>query len=332
MEVLVITQTQVRSLLAMTECIDVMSDALASLARGEVIQPLRPMLLLPERKGVLGLMPAYSSKLSAMAVKAITVMPGNAGSERDTHQGAVLLFDAEHGQLLAIMDASEITAIRTAAVSGLATRLLARSDTRVLTIVGTGVQARTHLDAMMAVRKFTEVRVWGRHRARLDQFVAKARARHAAVFSALDDLEAAVRGADVVCTLTSAREPIVRGAWLAEGCHVNAVGSSIAAARELDASAVARARVVVDCRESALHEAGDVLLAIEEGVINADHIRGELGEVILGNVPGRTREEELTMFKSVGMAVEDLATADYVWRKANAHKLGVTINLGGGRD
>ncbi|MDB4907989.1 MAG: Delta(1)-pyrroline-2-carboxylate reductase [Gemmatimonadetes bacterium] len=332
MKVLVVNQAEVRRLLPMRECMDVMVEALSALARGEAILPLRPMMWLPERVGVLAMMPSYLGSIHAMGVKVISVFPGNHGTQFDSHQGAVLLFEATHGQLLAMMDATEITAIRTAAVSGVATRLLARSDARSLAILGTGVQARTHLAAMVEARDIGSVRVWSRNGERATQFADREGRRHGIPVSVSGSAREAVLDADIICTTTSSREPVLEGEWIAPGAHVNAVGASIPSARELSTSAVQRSRLYVDRRESTLNEAGDFLMAKQDGAIGDDHIVGEIGELLLGSVAGRRGSEEVTLFKSLGIAIEDLASASYIYRKALEQGVGTSVELGGERD
>jgi ornithine cyclodeaminase/alanine dehydrogenase-like protein (mu-crystallin family) len=308
----------------MQQCIGLMEDALASLARGEVLLPLRPVLRIPDSQNVFALMPAYSKSLKAIGTKFISVYPGNHGGEFDSHQGAVILVDGEHGNVLALMDASSITGIRTAAVSAVATMLLARKDASTVAILGAGVQGRSHLDAMLAARPFKRVIVWSRNSA------------HAAKLADLDvgaeiviarDAESAVRQADVICTVTASREAVLKGEWLKPGAHVNAVGASIPTARELDTQAVKRSRVFVDRRESALNEAGDILIPMKEGAIGADHIVGEIGELLTGAAKGRTSDTDITLFKSLGLAIEDLACAHFLHREASARKKGTWVEF-----
>lgn len=313
----------------MPKCIDLMAEALVSLARGQVILPLRPVIRIPDSPNVFGLMPAYSKSLKAIGTKVISVFPGNHGTVLGSHQGVVLLFDGENGSPLAMMDAASITAIRTAAVSGVATRLLARQDANTLAILGSGVQARTHLDAMFAVRPFKKVFVWSRN---ADH--ARALASSKAGWSQRIDVEVvadaktAVESADVVCTVTASREPVLRGQWLRPGTHVNAVGASLPTARELDTEAIKRADVYVDRRESALNEAGDLLIPMNEGAISADHIIAEIGELLSGHDTGRENGSEITVFKSLGLAVEDLAAAHYLHDRAKRERAGTWVELG----
>ena len=266
------------------------------------------------------------------AFKLLTVFPENRAAGIESHQGAVLLFELEHGRLLSILDATSITAIRTAAVSGVATRLLAREDAGDLAILGSGTQAGTHLEAMRAVRPIRRVRVWSRSSDNARRFAERASARHGIEVEPCATAEAAVAGADLICTTTASREPVLRGEWLAPGAHVNAVGAVGADARELDTEAIRRSRLVVDRRESAVNEAGEFVLAKAEGAIGDDHIVGELGELVTGAVPGRTSPEEITVFRSLGIAVEDLAAAQTIHRRAIERGVGVVVELGGGND
>jgi ornithine cyclodeaminase/alanine dehydrogenase-like protein (mu-crystallin family) len=332
MQILIVNQDEVRRLLPMAECLDVMARTLAALARGEALLPLRQVLMLPGGQGAFGAMPAHLSSPPALGIKVITVFPGNHGTAYDSHQGAVLLFETERGRLLAVMDASSITAIRTAAVSGVATRALARADASTLALLGSGVQAATHLEAVALVRPLRRVRVWSRDPAHVARFVEAARTRHGFAIEAAPSARDAVAEADVVCTVTASREPVLEGAWLRAGTHVNAVGASLRTARELDSAAVARARVFVDRRESAANEAGDLLIPRAEGAIGDDHVQGELGEVLLGRVDGRRSAAEITVFKSLGLAVEDVASAHHIHARAHAAGMGTWVELGGGRD
>lgn len=327
----ILTQQDVRALLPMDVCIDLMASALQVLSRGDAVNPLRRGLLLPDKRGLLGTMPGWMESPEALGLKVVTVFPGNHGTEYDSHQGVVMLFETEHGAPIAIMDASEVTAIRTAAATGAATRALARADAAALAILGTGVQARTHLDAMLLVRPISQVAVYSpdpRHR---EAFAEAGTRRHGVPVRAAATAREAVEGADIVCTTTSSRDPVLLGEWIAEGTHVNAVGSSIAAARELDSAAVAKARLFVDRRESTVNEAGDYLFALREGAISESHIVAEVGEVLLGTDPGRRGPGEITLFKSLGVAVEDLAAARHVYDRAVETGAGITVDFGGRR-
>lgn len=315
-KVRVLDEHDVRRLLPMADCIDLMGEALGTLARGEAFNPLRFVTRPPDHESLMGLMPARRGGESPLwSLKALTIVPGNSARGLDSHQGFVALFDGDDGEPKAIMNAGAITAVRTAAVSGLATRLLAREDVQTLAILGTGTQGRSHLEAMRAVRDFGRVLVWSASGRSLDGADSVATA------------EEAVREADVVCTVTASAEPVVRREWLKPGVHVNAVGSSIPTARELDSQTVADAALFVDRRESTLNEAGDFLVPQREGLVGSDHIRGEIGELVLGTVEGRRSEEEITLFKSLGIGVEDLAAAEHVLARAEAEDAGTVVSL-----
>ncbi len=327
MNVLVVSRAEVRRLLPMGVCIDLVAEALAALARGEALNPLRWAMHVPQVQGIVGLMPGYLGTPETLGLKAVAVFPGNHGTEYDSHQGFVLLFDTAHGTPLALVDASEITAIRTAAATAVATRLLAREDAGDLAILGSGVQARTHLEAMLLVRDIRRVRVHSPNVERCQAFARDQSGRHGVRIEAVESARAAVDGADLICTTTSAREPVLRGEWLASGAHVNAVGSSMASTRELDTRAVSRSRLYVDRIESAVHEAGDYLFPLQEEAIDRQHIVGEIGDILLGTLEGRRTPEEITLFKSLGLAVEDLAAAHHVFVAAQEQGQGTRVEL-----
>jgi ornithine cyclodeaminase len=327
----IISQVEVPALLPMAECVEAVEEALIARAEGEATLPLRQMMWLPDRSGLLGLMPAHLGPPRIMGGKFLSVILANHGSELDTHQGAVLLFEADRGRLLAVVDATSITAIRTAAASAVATRALAREDAGDLAILGTGVQARSHMEAMQVVREIRTVRVWDRGADRAQTFARHESNRHGIEVRATRSAREAVQGSDLVCTTTSATEPVLEGAWLQPGAHVNAVGACIPSARELDSEAVIRSRFIVDTREGALCEAGDFLIPKAAGEIDDDHIVGEIGEVLIGKVPGRRTPDEITVFESLGIGIYDLAAAHRIWRNAVAKGAGIEVELGGRR-
>ena len=329
MTTIILNQQEVRRLLPMEACMDLMQQALASLGRGEGVNPLRTGMFLPDRKSLLGCMPGYLAEPRALGIKVVAVMPANHGTELDTHQGLVALFDPERGVPMAIMDASEVTAIRTAAVSGMATRLLARSEAHDLAILGSGVQARTHLEAMLVARDLDRVRVYSPTIAHREAFAERESERHGVRVECCASAHEAVEGADLICTTTSASEPVLFGEWLEPGVHINAVGSSHRGARELDGLAVQRSRLFIDRRESTLNESGDFLAAVEEGLVDESHIVAELGELLLGQAQGREGPDEITLFKSLGLAVEDVAVAVYVHARAQEEGVGVQVDWGG---
>ncbi len=323
MKLLVLNQTEVEQLLPMHECITVMTDALIALAKGQVHLPLRMVVRPPEAPGVMAVMPAHvAGESAALGVKVICVFNGNPAKGKDSHQGAVLLFDAETGEPLAMMNASAITAIRTAAVSGATTRLLARTDAGDLAIIGSGVQARSHLAAMACVRSIRQVRIASRNFEHVQRLATELQTHYTFPIKPMTTSEAAVRGADLIVTATSSAEPVVRRDWIALGAHLNVVGASQPHAREVDTATMAAASLFVDRRESTLNESGDYLFAAREGAIGPEHILGEIGEVLIGATPGRTRPDEITLFKSLGLAMEDVAAAAYVYQRAKATQRG----------
>ncbi|HXQ71106.1 MAG TPA: ornithine cyclodeaminase family protein [Pyrinomonadaceae bacterium] len=328
LKLLVLESEQIARLLPMPECIELMSDALASLARGEVYQPLRTIVRPPDARGLLGLMPAYRhGEQGAFGMKAICVFPGNPSLGKDAHQGMVILFSQETGEPLALMNASQITAIRTAAVSAVATRLLARPDASELGIIGAGVQARTHLVALASVRSIERARVACRNPEHAARLVREMQDKVPFPIEAVGSNEAAVRDADIVVTATSAHEPVLKRTWLADGAHINAIGTHSPQSREIDTDTMAAARIFVDRRESALNEAGDYLLAAQEGAVTPDSIVAEIGDLVIGRKQGRTSPAEITLFKSLGLAIEDVVCADYLFRKAQAGDAGTWVDF-----
>ncbi|SDT44481.1 ornithine cyclodeaminase family protein [Actinoplanes derwentensis] len=321
---LVISAADVHDLLTPAVCRDLMRAALTAVADGQVFLPLRTVIRPPELGGLLGLMTAHlAGPEPAFGLKSVGVFPGNTLLGKDAHQGVVTLFDHETGEPLAIVNASAVTEIRTAAVSALATEALARPGSRVLTIFGTGVQARAHLNALTGPDSglrlgsrsgsdsgsrsgFDEVRVVGRTFDAAFRFDERARP--------FNDPAVAVAGADVIVTATTAPDPILMARWVEPGTHVNAVGSSIPTAAELDPELLARAVLVADRRESLLTESGDYLRAAP--LIGPDHVHGELGDILTGRLPGRTSPEQITVFKSLGLAIEDVIVARYLYEQA----------------
>ena len=328
MKILVLTHSEVEQLLPMSECITVMEDALASLSRGEMHQPLRMVVKPPDASGVIAMMPAYKSGAeSVFGLKAICVFPGNAAKGKDAHQGGVLLFSGETGEPLALMNASAITEIRTGAVSAVATRLLAREDASKLAIIGSGVQARSHLAAIACVRKLKRARVASRSLENARKFADEMQTKHAFPIEPVATAEEAIRGADVIVTATTSHEPVLNREWISPGAHINAVGTYSFAAREVDTATMVAAKLFVDRRESALNEAGDYLIAAREGAIGPEHIRAEIGELLIGSASGRTTRDQITLFKSLGLAVEDLAAADYLYQKARESNSGTWVDF-----
>ena len=335
MKTLVVSYAQVKQLLPMRECIDVMAEALSALARGDAEMPLRTIFRPQDVRGVMAMMPSFRrGEAPLFGLKAICVFPDNAAIGKDAHQGGVLLFSGETGELLALVNASAITEIRTAAVSAVATRALARENASELAIIGAGVQARSHLEAIACVRPIKRVRVAARRHESAQRFVeqmaflrAPGAQLPAAVIEAVATSEEAVRDADIIVTATNSFTPVVQREWISSGAHINAVGTYSFKARELDTATMADATLVVDRRESALNEAGDYVIAAAEGAFGPEHIRAELGEVLIGDHPGRTSNDEITVFKSLGLAIEDLASAAHVYEKALKQSAGTWLEF-----
>ncbi len=294
-------EDDVRARLQMPDLIEAMERALIEFSAGRVHQPVRTVLEFGEERSLFGLMPSYVPSLPALGVKLVTVCAGNARHGLHTHQAMIVMLDPATGVTQAILDGRYITELRTAAVSAVSTRRLARNDAQVLGILGSGVQARSHCKALRLVRGFHEVRAWSPNADRLRQFAVETGSL------AMKDAEAVVRGADVVVAVTASPTPVIQSEWVGDGTHVIAVGSCLPWQRELDPVLVERARLVVDSRAAALKEAGDVVMGISEGRWTAQHIAAELGEL-----PARQNEREITVFKSLGLAVEDIFAAQLV--------------------
>jgi ornithine cyclodeaminase/alanine dehydrogenase-like protein (mu-crystallin family) len=327
MDIRVLRGPEVRNLLPMGECIDLMHKTMIAVSEGRVVLPLRSILVMPGDRGMMGMMPGYLAEPECFGVKLVSLIPRNKPPQYSSHLGLVLLFEAEHGQPVALLDAAEITAIRTAAASGLATRLLARSDAGDLALLGAGEQARSHLEAMLCVRSLRRIRVWARDGAKAKAFADAEGARHRVTIEVATSVRDAVAGADIICTTTKAREPILLGDWLSPGVHLNIVGSSIAAAAEIDTPAVVKSRFFVDCRNSTVNEGGEYLRALRAGAITVEHILGEIGEVANGSKEGRCSPLDMTLYKSLGIAPQDLASAHFVLAKARAAGIGQVIDF-----
>jgi ornithine cyclodeaminase/alanine dehydrogenase-like protein (mu-crystallin family) len=313
MRLLVLSAAEVHALLGYDECARAVRDALVALETGRAQQPLRTVLRPEGAAGLVALMPSYASGAgrdeAAYGLKAICITPANPAAGLDTHQGVVLLSSGRTGEPLALLNASAVTEIRTAAVSVIATELLARKDADVLAVIGAGVQARAHILALDQARPLREIRLAGRHRASAEQLAASVRELIRAPLRVCDGVAEAVDGAGIVVTATSSAEPVLRGEWLPPGSHVNAVGACLPTARELDGAAMAAGVLFADRRESLLAEAGDYVIAASEGAVSPASVRAELGQVLAGRAPGRTGDDEITIFESLGLAVEDLAAA-----------------------
>ena len=326
LKVLVVGHEDAKKLLPMDQCITVMERMFRTLAAGDAILPLRQAVWLPDRNGALGVMPAYLGDPKVVGGKIITFFHDNR-APFESHQGTVLLFDTENGRLLAIVDATTVTSIRTAAASAVATKLLAREEAKDLAILGSGTQASMHLDSMSRVRKIGRVRVWSRRYERAKAFAESASSRMKPTAEAFATVKEAVSGADIICTATSATAPILEGRWLSPGCHVNAIGASVPPFRELDTEAVVKSKLYTDRRESLFNEADDFRIPKKEGAIDDSHLVGEIGEVLIGKVHGRTSSDEITLFKSLGLAVEDLAAAHHIYSEAQKSGSGTWVEF-----
>ena len=299
--------------ITMEECITVMENIFIQLEEDQAFNPLRSAMLIPGENGLLSMMPGYVNKQDIMGIKSVSVYPENANIGLESHQGSVTLFNALNGTPLAIMEAGQITAIRTAAVSGLATRILAKKNSKILAILGSGIQAKTHIEAMTTILNLEEIRVWSKNKKNAKKLVEEQRKKYAIPFRPFDTVNEAIYNADIICTTTAAVEPILQGKYLMQGVHINAVGSSVRNTRELDGFAIKLSKLYVDKIESTINESGDFLIAKQEGTIDDNHIIGTLGEILTKQKKGRNNTNDITLFKSLGLAVEDIATAFFIF-------------------
>jgi len=324
---ILLTDSDVRKVLPIAGLADVMERTLASFSSGEVSQPVRSSVHAGNHQAFFGVMPAYISTPSALGAKLVTVFSGNAARGLPALYATIVLFDPETGALSAIMDGRYITAARTAAVSAVAVRRLSRTDSRVLAILGSGVQARSHAEAVCGIKVFQQVRAWSPTPERVARFVSDARSIVQPTPRIAADAEDAVRGADVIVLATSSAVPVIQSDWIGAGALVISLGAHEPGMREMDPALTARARVIVDSRAAAVVEAGDIVQGIREGHFTEAHIAAELGEVILGRLPGRRATEEIIIFKSLGLAVEDVAAAQLVFARAAEQGIGREISL-----
>ncbi len=331
MSVLVLSHDDVLAALPPADCADAMAAVLAAQAAGGTYMPLRSVMVPPDAAGFMGLMPGWRGPHdgadAAFAVKVVCIMPANPARGMDAHQGLVALFDGQTGVPTAILDGSAVTQVRTAAVTAVATAALARRDASTLAMLGAGVQAYAHLEALRPVRKFEQVRVFAptteHARAVADHF-----GNEGWVVTVAASAEEAVRDADVVVAATDSREPVLRRDWLMPGAHLNAVGASTPRSLEIDAETLAASALFCDSRESVSNEAGEYQRAVSEGLIDGiGHVRAELGEVLAGLAEGRRDDAELTLFRSLGLAVEDLAAAQRAVATARANGIGMEVSL-----
>jgi len=322
-----LTEQDVRIVLSMRDLIEAMERALVGFSSREVAQPLRSVLEVGLQRAFVGVMPAFIPEPAALGTKVVSVFGSNTAVGLPTHLATIVLLDPMTGELLSIMDGRFITEARTAAVSAVSVRHLALRDASRLAIIGSGVQARSHLEAVALVRDLREVRVWSRSLDKRAAFAREMRSRVDAPVTVAASAQDAVDGADLIVLATSSREPVVRSEWIVDGAHVCAVGACRPDQREMDAELVGRGRLFVDSRTGALAEAGDIVMPLKAGVFDETHLAGELGEVVMGTVAGRASATEVTIFKSLGMAVEDVAAAHLAYIKAAERGLGRGIVL-----
>jgi ornithine cyclodeaminase len=322
----IINRKEVELLLPMAACIDVMAAAMRAASSGSVSMPPRLFAPLADDSGSLGLMPGSTLEPPFFGAKVISLRFDNPAKGLPAVQGYVSLFDHDSGRPVALIEGASVTAIRTAAASGLATRELARQGAQTHGIFGAGVQAVTHIDAIACVREIRQVIVWGRDADKTRRFAERQSERTKLDIRATRD-PAEAAGCDVVSTVTAAAEPVLRGEWLRPGTHVNLVGVHTPQAREADTSVILRSRVYVDLMESAMNEAGDLLIPLAEGAIDTAHILGEIGQVLAGDVPGRADDADITLYKSLGIVAQDLFAAAHVYAQAVERGAGVEVDL-----
>jgi alanine dehydrogenase len=323
---LLLNERDVRSVLTMPDLIDTMRAALADYSTGRAQQPLRTVLELGDQRSFFGIMPASLANPPAVGTKLVTVFPSNHDRGLPSHLATIVLLHPDTGAVLAFLDGRYITEARTAAVSAVSADLLALPDAGTLAIIGSGVQARSHLEALACVRRLTEVRVWSRTESHRSAFVKDA-ARDGMGIGAAASAREAVDGADLIVVATSSTTPVIESDWVRDGAHICAVGACRPTHRELETALVARSRLFVDSTIGALAEAGDIVLAIQDDAITAAHIAGELGALVCGMVPGRQRAGQITLFKSLGMAVEDVAAARLAFTRARTRRVGVELAM-----
>lgn len=326
-EVVILGPEEVRAALPLSACIELMVQTMAEVSAGGAALPLRTVMQVPGGENRLGVMPGWLARPEALGAKLVCLYPENPRRGLSSHMGVVLLFDPATGALRGLLDAAEVTAIRTAAATAAASRVLARRGAGDLAILGTGEQARTHLEALSIVHALSRVRVWGRDRRKAAAFAEAARTYCPVAIESCAEANDAVRGADLICTTTSSPEPVLEGAWLSPGAHVSLVGASVQTSSEIDSEGVCKARYFVDYRPSALAQAGELKRALDAGLIDEAHVLGEIGEIHLGRLPGRLRDDDITIYKSLGIAAQDLAAADAALAAARGGRFGQIVQF-----
>lgn len=327
---LVLNREAIISALSHAECVELMDGAMRAVSRRDVEMPLRQFMAVPGTKGKLGMMPGYIGKTdqqdSCFGIKVVSKFPREPGSPLSSHVGAVLLFETKDGLPIALMDGRELTAIRTASTTAMATRTLARADAASLTFMGCGEEARHHIQAILPLRPIKRIIMWGRNVERAQAFAAAQDLPAGISIEVEPDAEKAVTEAEILCTVTSSPEPILKGAWLQPGVHVNLVGAAVRAYAEADIDVVSRSRFYVDYLPSALEQAGELINAIEAGVVTADHVVGEIGSVLNGDAPGRASDKDITVYKSLGVAAQDLAAGMAAAKNAEEGNIGLALD------
>ncbi|QIB66473.1 ornithine cyclodeaminase family protein [Kineobactrum salinum] len=323
---IILNKHQLRARLDPGTTIGLMRTAMRQVSAGDSLQPLRWGMSMPAG-GMMGMMPGYLAEPECFGIKVVNMMPANRGSHYSSHSGCMLLFDAVHGQPLALLDAGELTASRTAAASALATDLLARATARILVIIGAGEQARAHIDALCTVRSFDEIRVCFRDPDQSQAFFATVNPRHAARLRGFTDIAAAMAGADVACTVTSSASPVLKASMLQPGLHINLVGACTRDRQEIETGALPGCRYLTDSSLSAWDQAGELATGVGSGVIDESYIAGEIGAVIDGDIEGRRNDEEITIYRSLGVAAQDLVVAHHLYLQATQESFGTEVDF-----
>ena len=316
MEVVLIGKKQVRKELTMNVCIKLMEEAFLLIAKGDADQPLRQAMVLPDRSGLLGMMPSYSINYNKMGIKIVSVFSDNHSKGLPSHMGVVLLFDNDTGKMLAIIDGEEITTIRTAAASALATNYMANKSATKLAILGAGVQGKEHIEAISCVRSIEEVVIWSRSQKHAEDLKSSIHSKYNFAIRTEADITKAVKKAEIICTTTSATEPLINLKQVTPGVHINAVGSCTPNTRELASDLVSESHLFTDNLESLMNEAGDYLIPLQAGEINENHVKGILSDVVTGFIKGRTSEHDITIYESLGIGVEDLVVGNFLHERA----------------
>jgi alanine dehydrogenase len=324
---LLLSETQVQDLIDIDELIAALEQAHVQYSTGKAVMPVRLVVPLPQIHGRITSMPGFLDDDKALGMKVVTYFQDNPKQGLPAILATIMLFSVETGKMIAAMDGSYITAIRTACASAMATKALANPQTPVLGILGAGVQARAHIQALARVRKLEKIKIYSPSDSSAAAVKKEMTSQVHTAIEVVKSAEEAVRNADILVTATTAKEPILKQEWLKPGVHINAVGSHRPDAREIDGQTMARAKIVVDSREAIMAECGDVLLAIKDGAITVESIHGEIGEVLAGAKPGRRSADELTLYKSVGIAIQDVATANLVYQKAIERGVGTTVDI-----